>query len=60
MLGIGFSFHPFGTGKHNFGHIPDPPEPDESECTDEYAEGFCEYCDHFEQCLETWRKDEDA
>lgn len=58
MLGIGFSFHPFGTGKHNFGYIPDPTESEE--CTDEYVEGLCEYCDHFEQCLETWRKDEDT
>lgn len=86
----------FGTGKNNFGYIPDPPEPpsdkwfedhcprckhnhewlengkwqsecleggcigfEERECTDEYQEGLCEDCDHFEQCLEAWRKDEE-
>lgn len=44
---------------HNgkFGYIPDPPEPEESECTDEYVEGMCECCDHFEQCKEAWRGD---
>ena len=46
---------PFGTGKHNFGFIPDPPEPEETECTDEYVEGSCECCDHFEQCKEEWK-----
>lgn len=48
---------PFGTGKYNFGHIPDAPEPEETECTDEYVEGSCECCDHFEQCKEAWRGD---
>lgn len=48
---------PFGTGKYNFGYIPDPPEPEETECTDEYVEGSCECCDHFEQCKERWRDD---
>lgn len=41
-----------------FGYIPDPPEPEESECTNEYVEGSCECCDHFEQCLEAWRKEQ--
>lgn len=25
----------FGTGKHNFGYIPDPPEPKEFECMED-------------------------
>lgn len=85
----------FGTGKHNFGYIPDPPEPpsdewfeehcprckwnrewfdgewhgeclqggctgfEERDCTNEYQEGFCEDCDRFEECLQTWREDEE-
>ena len=48
MLGIGRSFGTFGTGKYSFGYISDPPEPEEIECTDEYVEGSCECCDHFE------------
>lgn len=59
MFGIGKSLAPFGTGKRNFGYVPDPPEPEESECTNEYVECSCEFCDHFEQCLEVWRKDEE-
>lgn len=59
MLGIGKSFSPFGTGKHNFGYIPDPPEPEETECNGDYQEGFCDDCDQFEQCLITWREDEE-
>lgn len=31
----------------------------EEECEDVYKEGTCETCDHFEQCLATWRKDEE-
>lgn len=34
MLGIGKSFAPFGTGKHNFGYIPDAPEPYKAESED--------------------------
>jgi len=49
-----FNWKPFGTGKHNFGYIPNPPEPEEIECTDEYIEGFCENCDHYDQCRELW------
>ena len=59
MLGIGKSFSPFGTGKHNFGYIPDPPEPDDTECTGEYIEGSCECCDRFEECLQSWREEEE-
>lgn len=29
----------FGTGKHNFGYMPDPPEPEEFECY-----GDCSLC----------------
>lgn len=58
MLGIEYrNFRTFGTGKHNFGYIPDPPEPEETECTDEYVEGSCECCDHFEQCKQVWKRD---
>lgn len=39
MLGIGRSFKPFGTGKNNFGYIPDPPEPDDTECMED-----CDTC----------------
>ena len=39
MTGIGFSFQPFGTGKHNFGYIPDPPEPEKTECKED-----CDTC----------------
>ena len=42
-----------------FGVIPDAPEPDDIECDDTYHEGSCECCDRFEQCLETWREDEE-
>ena len=42
-----------------FGVIPDPPEPEETECNGEYIEGSCECCDRFEQCLITWREDEE-
>lgn len=42
-----------------FGVIPDPPEPDDIECDDTYHEGSCECCDRFEQCLETWKEDEE-
>jgi len=59
MLGIGKSFSPFGTGKHNFGYIPDPPEPDDTECDNTYHEGSCECCDRFEECLQSWREDEE-
>lgn len=31
----------------------------DQECTNEYIEGFCECCDHFEQCLQAWRGDEE-
>lgn len=41
-----------------FGYIPDPPGPEEIECNDKYQEGFCEECDHYTQCLETWREEE--
>lgn len=57
MLGIGKSFSPFGTGKHNFGYIPDPPEPEETECDGEYHEGSCECCDRFEICEKIWEGD---
>ena len=30
----------FGTGKHNFGYIPDPPEPP----SDKYLEEHCPRC----------------
>ena len=40
MLGIGKSFSPFGTGKHNFGYIPDPPEPQ----SDRWYESHCPKC----------------
>lgn len=59
MLEIDRSFAPFGTGKRNFGYVPDPPEPEETECTDEYVEGSCECCDHFEQCKQVWKGDEE-
>ena len=39
-----FNWKPFGTGKHNFGHIPDPPEPEEEEC-----HGNCDSCIWFEE-----------
>lgn len=39
MLGIG-NHKPFGTGKHNFGYIPDPPEPP----SDEWYEKHCPKC----------------
>lgn len=39
MLGIG-NYKPFGTGKHNFGYIPDPPEPP----SDEWYEKHCPKC----------------
>lgn len=42
-----------------FGVIPDPPEPEEVECDGDYQEGFCDDCDRFEQCLITWREDEE-
>ena len=42
-----------------FGVIPDPPEPEETECNGEYIEGSCECCDRFEQCLIIWREDEE-
>lgn len=42
-----------------FGVIPDAPEPDETECTNEYVEGSCECCDHFEQCQIAWKEDEE-
>ena len=29
----------FGTGKYNFGYIPDPPEPDDTECMED-----CDSC----------------
>ena len=32
----------FGTGKHNFGYIPDPPEPP----SDRYLEEHCPRCKH--------------
>lgn len=57
MLGTGKSFQPFGTGKHNFGYIPDPPEPEETECDGEYHEGSCECCDRFEICEKIWEGD---
>lgn len=57
MLGIGKSFQAFGTGKHNFGYIPDPPEPEETECDGEYHEGSCECCDRFEICEKIWEGD---
>lgn len=57
MLGIGKCFHTFGTGKHNFGYIPDPPEPEETECDGEYHEGSCECCDRFEICEKIWEGD---
>ena len=59
MLGLGISFTPFGTGKHNFGYIPDPPEPDDEECNGEYVEGSCECCDCFEECLKDWERGAD-
>lgn len=34
-------------------------DPEETECNGEYIEGSCECCDHFEQCLITWREDEE-
>lgn len=43
-----------------FPHLAsDPPEPEETECTDEYVEGSCECCDHFEQCKQVWKGDEE-
>lgn len=39
MIGVG-RFKPFGTGKHNFGYIPDPPEPP----SDEWFEEHCPRC----------------
>lgn len=36
----------FGTGSHNFGYIPDPPEP----LSDEWYEEHCHKCVH---CIET-------
>jgi len=54
---LGYNFQPFGTGKHNFGYIPDPPEPEETECDGEYHEGSCECCDHFEICEKIWEGD---
>ena len=43
----------------SFGYVPDPPEPEETECTDEYVEGSCECCDHFEQCKQVWKGGEE-
>lgn len=39
MNGVGL-FKTFGTGKHNFGYIPDPPEPP----SDEWYEKHCPKC----------------
>lgn len=46
MLGIGKSFLPFGTGKHNFGYIPDPPE-NEFCCDAEKDNTLCDSCKYF-------------
>lgn len=45
MLGVGKSFSPFGVGMHNFGYIPDPPEPP----SDEYLEEHCPKCKHYRE-----------
>lgn len=34
--------NPFGTGKHNFGYVPDPPEPP----SDSWFENHCPKCKH--------------
>lgn len=59
MLGIGKTFSTFGTGKHNFGYIPDPPEPEETECDGAYQEGSCECCDRFEECMTIWESEDE-
>ena len=35
----------FGTGSHNFGYIPDPPEP----ISDEWYEEHCPKCKHYRE-----------
>lgn len=42
MSGIGKSFQPFGTGKCNFGYIPDPPEPEDLDEWEEEEEDLNE------------------
>lgn len=38
-------YGPFGTGKYNFGYVPDPPEPPDWEVpTDDIRK--CEECEH--------------
>lgn len=41
MNGVG-PFKTFGTGRHNFGYVPDPPEP----TSDAWYETHCPKCKH--------------
>ncbi len=51
-------FHPFGTGKHNFGYIPPAPEYD---CSGDFDEDDCKFCCYYDQCkdaeyIDVWEK----
>lgn len=53
MTGIGKSFSPFGTGKHNFGYIPFPPEPLSDEWYEEHCPR-CKNCREYEENGKLW------
>lgn len=57
-------FAPFGTGKHNFGYVPDPPEYDEClgywDNPDRFSEYNCKTCRNYDECLRASEEDNEV